>query len=519
MALNTLLTLRWKILLGVIFVSLLSVLLASGIFVTMDNTRISEAMSRENELLAKVVAGNLAGALTFGDADSGMTALDTFKANPQIIGAVVFNESGELFASYQRNNGNKKAAAIPSGFPSSAPPPKSQFTDDYLEVSHRILTDGEAIGTIYIRVDLGEMIAARNHLLEAVAITTLIAIAFSAVLALLIQKSIVRPINAVVSALKDIAEGEGDLTQRLPVNSDDELGELARWFNIFIEKVHGVIAKFSDTSENLSNSAIELLDTTKATNNGIIKQQTEIDQVASAVTEMSGTVQEIERNVANTANDAEQADNQAIQGREIVKQTMNAIEELASDIEKAADVIIRLQKESDNIGSVLEVIGGIAEQTNLLALNAAIEAARAGEQGRGFAVVADEVRTLASRTQNSTQEIQEMIERLQAGSREAVTMMEKGREQAANSVEYAEHAGKSLSSITAAVAVIKDMSHQIATASQEQSVVTEEINKNIINISQVASQTAADSNKIAENSHELSSLSTELRQLISQFKL
>ncbi len=519
MSLNALFTLRWKILFGVIIVSVLSVVMASSIFVWMDNKRISESISRENQVLTEVVAGNIAGALTFLDSDSGMTALATFKANPQILGAVVFDGSGNLFASYQPNAAKKGEPVLPRGFPATPPSPKSQYTEDYLEISHEINSEEGDIGTIYIRVGLQEMVEARNNLIKVAALTTLVAVIFSSLLALVIQRSIVRPINAVVSALKNIAEGEGDLTQRLQVNSQDELGELARWFNIFIKKVHDIVAKFSETSENLSNSAKELLDTTHATNNGIMKQQSEINQVASAVTQMSGTVQEIERNVANTASDAERADEQAVQGKEIVTQTMSAIDALAGDIEKASDVITRLQKESDNIGSVLEVIGGIAEQTNLLALNAAIEAARAGEQGRGFAVVADEVRTLASRTQSSTQEIQEMIERLQTGSKEAVLVMEKGRDQAANSVSHAENAGESLTKITAAVAVIKDMSQQIATASHEQSAVTEEINKNIINISQVASQTATDSNKIAENSNELSALSAELRQLISQFKL
>jgi methyl-accepting chemotaxis protein len=234
---------------------------------------------------------------------------------------------------------------------------------------------------------------------------------------------------------------------------------------------------------------------------------------------MAGTVQEVSRNVGLAANDAETADRNATQGKKIVDETMRAIEKLAEDIERAAVVITKLQKESDNIGAVLEVIGGIAEQTNLLALNAAIEAARAGEQGRGFAVVADEVRTLASRTQKSTQEIKEMIDRLQVGAKEAVTVMEQGRAQASSSVDQAERAGEALTLITNAVSVIRDMTQQIASASEEQNAVTEEINKNIVSISQVASQTSDDSSQISRGTKELAQLSGKMEKLISQFRL
>jgi len=514
-----LLTLRWKILLGVVIASVLSVIFASVIFVSFENQRIKESMSKSGVVLADVVAGNVLGALTFGDSDSAMAALATFKADKKIIGAVVFDENGALFASYDRSDTKNTKAKSPAGFPSKAPSPKEAFTDSYLEIASKIEESGMNVGTIYIRTDLSALNESSAVAVKTASVIVVLAAIFSAVLALVIQRTIVKPINQVVSALKDIAEGEGDLTQRLKVNTSDELGELARWFNIFVDKIHSVVGKFRETSDQLSDSSVELLATTEKTNDGIIRQQTEIDLVASAVTEMSSTVQEVARNVGNAAHDAEEADSQAGQGQQIVQKTMRAIEELAGDIERAAEVITRLQQESDNIGSVLDVIGGIAEQTNLLALNAAIEAARAGEQGRGFAVVADEVRTLASRTQSSTQEIQEMIERLQAGAKEAVSVMEKGKEQVNDSVGYASSAGDSLLKITEAVAVIKDMSQQIASASSEQSAVTEEINQNVISIAQVASQTSSDSNKIAEDSNKLSTLASDLKSMVSQFRL
>ncbi|WP_339671499.1 methyl-accepting chemotaxis protein [Dasania marina] len=505
---------------GIVLASGLSVVLACAIFVNLEIERIEEAMSRESLVLKNVVAGSVAGAMSFADADSTMEALHTLNANSHIIGAVIFNNEGELFASYDRNKPDQLDPSIPLGFPSNPIRAEKQvFTDRFFEISSSIVSESKKLGDIYIRMDLTEVEQASSSLVTAATIITLIAMGFSTILALFIQRAIVLPINSVVSALQDIAEGDGDLTQRLNGNSKDELGELARWFNVFIEKIHLITKRFSDTSSNLTDSAHELSSTMKITTQGVVTQQREIDQVASAITQMSGTVQEVGRNVANAAKDAEEADNQTIRGRQIVNETMDSIESLASEIDRASDVIIRLQQETDNIGSVLEVIGGIAEQTNLLALNAAIEAARAGEQGRGFAVVADEVRSLASRTQTSTQEIQVMIDKLQSGARDAVQVMKKGKQQASQSVKHAENAGQSLGRITDAVAKIKNMTQQIESASQEQSSVTEEINQSVINISVVANQTAADSQRIAKGGIELSELALNLRGLVSGFKL
>ena len=235
--------------------------------------------------------------------------------------------------------------------------------------------------------------------------------------------------------------------------------------------------------------------------------------------EMSETVQGVAISVETSANDSEQADKESKTGREIVGDTMHAIEALASDIEAASQVITKLQQDSDTIGSVLDVIRGIAEQTNLLALNAAIEAARAGEQGRGFAVVADEVRTLASRTQESTQEIHDMIERLQSGSREAVQVMDKGRAQAHSSVKTADSARTSLIAITTAVGTIKNASRQIAEASAEQKTTTDDINGNIVNIASAVRKTSVGAKDMAKRAETLNQLSKDMLKLVGQFKL
>jgi len=338
-------------------------------------------------------------------------------------------------------------------------------------------------------------------------------------LAWLVSFVITCPLNTAVNAMKDISEGEGDLTSRLDVSGKDEIGQLASSFNGFITKIQGVVREVTASTSQLSAAAEEMSMITDETRSGVQRQQSETALVATAVTEMSSTVHEVANSAETAASSASQADTQSEQGKQIVSSTVSSIRTLASEVETAATVIAQLEKDTESIGSVLEVIRGIAEQTNLLALNAAIEAARAGEQGRGFAVVADEVRSLASRTQESTREIQEMIERLQKGSRDAVSAMQSGQEQAQQTVEQASQAEISLGEISAAVAQINEMNAHIAEASRQQGEVVEEIDKNIINITQVADSSASGADQLSTASQEMAGLAVNLEEQVSHFKI
>ncbi len=331
----------------------------------------------------------------------------------------------------------------------------------------------------------------------------------------------IKGIGQAVHELDDTATklAAGDLSARVAYRGNDELGHVAKVFNSMGERFHATVQQLSGATGQLAAAAEETSAITEQTSAGIRQQQSETEQVATAMNQMNATVHEVAANAAHAAGAARKADEEAATGKKVVNQTIDVIDNLAGEVEKAAAVIHQLEQESDSIGTVLDVIRGIAEQTNLLALNAAIEAARAGEQGRGFAVVADEVRTLASRTQQSTQEINQMIERLQGGAANAVKVMEASRAQAQAGVKQVALAGESLDSISEAVATINDMNTQIASAAEQQSAVAEEINRNITTISQVAEQTNQGAQQTASAAEELARLAEQLQSLVGQFKV
>jgi len=357
--------------------------------------------------------------------------------------------------------------------------------------------------------------AANTHLASLI----IIGLILSALVAFVVPALIVTPMKRLLAHLENVAEGEGDLTVRLEVNSHDEMGRVADAFNRFVSKIHKLIGNSIDSTQRLAGSTQQLTVVAAESSQAVAQQMSELDQVATAITEMTATVQEVARNAGSAAAAARDADSQANQGRQVVTETIETINELAEAVQHSADVINHLKAESTNIGTVLGVIKDVAEQTNLLALNAAIEAARAGEQGRGFAVVADEVRQLASRSQQSTQEIEKIIQALQGRASDAVQAMEDGKERANRSVTQAASAGQALAEITRAVSTISDMNTQIASAAEEQSAVTEDINRNTVSIQTLASKAADGSSHTATAADELAALANLIRGDLSQFKV
>ena len=328
-----------------------------------------------------------------------------------------------------------------------------------------------------------------------------------------------RRLGDLADRFKEVSTGDGDLQRRINVKGNDGIDVLGRIFNGFIEKLQSIMGQIINDSSELVGVASHLNSISGESSNSALQQQSQIEQVATAMNEMTATVTEVASNARSAADAAQDADKDVNSGMTIVDQTVHSINSLASEVERANDVIRTLQSDSEEIGSVLDVIRGIAEQTNLLALNAAIEAARAGEQGRGFAVVADEVRTLASRTQQSTEEIQAMIERLQSGANDAVKVMEESHIQAKNSVDHAGKTGQALQKITTAVNTINQMNLQISNAAEQQTSVAHEIDVSLNQINQASHESVSHAGEAAQESENLNQLASHLQELMQQFKV
>lgn len=349
-----------------------------------------------------------------------------------------------------------------------------------------------------------------------IALVVIIVLIFSA---WSIANIITKTINRIVHSLADMSTGQGDLTIRLQTRAEDEVGDLVKNFNGFITHLQLLVKVMANLSQGVSNGADKVKNIAGKTQQGIHHQQDEINLVATAVNEMAATAQEVSRNAEEAANATKQAQEGTHQSQTIMAENITSISALVADVEHAREVIQNLAKESALIGNASQVIQGIAEQTNLLALNAAIEAARAGEQGRGFAVVADEVRSLAGRTEESTTEIQSIIERLQTGTEQAVNAMESSREKAVKVVDQSQETESSLIHIMTNVDTINNMNSQVANAAVEQSSVSEEVSANIVKINELSEDTVDEAAHTSQASSDLAEQAQNLRNIVNEFKV
>ncbi|MDE1224819.1 methyl-accepting chemotaxis protein [Vibrio aestuarianus] len=368
-------------------------------------------------------------------------------------------------------------------------------------------------------VPVAEVFADLTAVAQKMLITTLIVAAIFIFMGIFLANSIANPIKQIAQRFTDLGKGDGDLSQRIEVKGNDEIAQLSTGFNGFIEKIHQSMKEVASTSHALQSAAESVSEKSNRTHNNSQEQRDQTIQVVAAINQMGATISEIASNAATAAETANQASGNTDEGRAVVNKAKDAISRLAADIENTGKVVEQLASTTQDIGSILDVIRDISDQTNLLALNAAIEAARAGEQGRGFAVVADEVRNLASRTASSTEEIQKMINQLQNDAKDAVTAMASGKVVTQEGVSASDEAVNVLVNISDRIHDISDRNTQVATATEEQSTVVHTINQNIEEINSINEVTTSTAEELAEASQELRDLSGRLDKMVGSFKL
>ncbi len=410
-------------------------------------------------------------------------------------------------------------------YPQNTPSLDSRYVEVRLDDSNRILSFSPVKGLpsvqwyVGISLDRDKAYAALTSFRTTALIATIAAVAFILVLLGMLMRVLMRPLTDMGRAMANIAEGEGDLTRRLAVQSKDEFGELATAFNRFVERIHESIREVSSATLQVNEVAQRVLGASNASMANSDEQASRTNSVAAAINELGAAAQEIARNAADASQHASGARHQAEDGRQVVEQNIAAMRELSAKISASCGQIEALNAKTVDIGQILEVIKGISEQTNLLALNAAIEAARAGEAGRGFAVVADEVRNLAHRTQSSAQEIQQMIEQLQVGAGASVQTMTESQRQSESSVSIADRAGERLGEVTQRIGEIDGMNQSVATATEEQTAVIESLNMDITEINTLNQQGVENLQSTLRACGDLDQQARRLKQLVDSFRI
>lgn len=409
------------------------------------------------------------------------------------------------------------ASALPG---KTEPVPKIGYTEYLpkwdLVVGSAVNLDGIEAQVAVVRQNIEARLQETLYTIVGITLAVLVLIT---VVGIVMTGTLLRPLRLMKANLDDIAAGEGDLTRRLAVTSHDELGELAGSFNRFVDKIHGLVRQITEMTSQLTGLVTEVSAQAQRSEQAMDRQRHETDQVATAINQMSAAAQEVAKSAQGASVAAQQTDEQGRAAKQVVDGSIRQIHSLVADIRTSGGSLDSLQQDVSSIVSVLGVIRSIADQTNLLALNAAIEAARAGEAGRGFAVVADEVRALASRTQQSTQEIQGMIDRLQQGTRQAVDAMQRSSEAGEGTSAQANEAGVSLVTIGELIATINSMNAQIASAAEEQTAVAEEINRSVHQIAVAVESVADETRQSALTSQNLSQLGSRLGSLMAQFRV